>query len=589
MTTLFSQIITGATDEQKIIIKEASASSAIISCPGSGKTFTTSLRMAQRLTSWGSRYSGIALLSHSNIAIKSFQDQFKQLGLHELPRLPHFVGTIDSFITCFLLANYGHLAMGSTRRPLLVWGGENFLRNPKFNVFFDKGSDGQYPENITKLGIGINQSGKPYIFKDYFGSEVLPKDAVRAMQTLRDLGKYGFYTHEQGRYWGSRVLEHVPRICEVLAHRFPEIIVDEAQDTNPWQQRVLCQLEEAGVKLMLVGDPDQSIFEFGLGNASHLKQHSAKVGIDKKRLSKNLRSNQRIVNVAKSFCSTPMSTDLACDSEWQGAYVVVYTPNEECEIVAAFRQSIERCGLNVSKCAVLARSNDLVKKLRGDSTTFNNTPTHRFAKAALLRDHHKNLPEAYGICETLVWSLCGGFQKWREKEGNPDASEHRLLFRKKLWNYVRDPKRGLPCSSLKAKSEWHPKLKVSLESLLRELSHLPDITYPKYLGQNVSTRELLDHPVIDGASASTSSSTIRIDTVHGVKGETLDAVLYVVTEKHLIPLIKRLEGDTSENELVKIGYVAMTRPKHLLWLAVPSTSLRMHRSTLAGAGFRFVD
>lgn len=592
MTTNFQEVMEKATAEQKSVIEDASPSAAIISCPGSGKTFTTALRMAHRLNNWQSRYSGIALLSHTNIAINSFEKQFREIGYPALPKLPHFVGTLDGFITRFLLSNFGHIVMGCSRPPTLVNGTEGFLSNQQqLNVMFAKKPKGQFPISVAQLRVGLNNDGTAYLFTTHGKGETLPKNPTDALKALATLGKQGFYSHDHARYWGAKILEQLPKLCEILARRFPEIIVDEAQDTNPWQQHILCQLEKAGVKLMLVGDPDQAIFEFGMGNAAHLNQHKEQQGVESKELSKNLRSNQAIIAATKAFgTATDMSSDTPCTTDWQGAYIIGYGVSAECLVAEKFEQHIGNCGLSVNKCAIVARSNDVVRKLRGDNSAYKDTTTHRFAKAALRRDYHKNPHKAFDACQTLVLGLCDATQKWKERERDSSFDEFRKEFRKKLWSFVRDNQNGLPCASLKAKSEWQPKLKTSLQVLCQSLSTLDGFTYPQTLGNNITTRDFTDNPVMSTATSPMTQTTMRVDTVHGVKGDTFEAVLYLMTDKHLSPLIKRLEGKDADLELVKIGYVAMTRPRQLLWLAIPEASLQKHQQALVDAGFKlFVE
>ena len=58
-----------------------------------------------------------------------------------------------------------------------------------------------------------------------------------------------------------------------------------------------------------------------------------------------------------------------------------------------------------------------------------------------------------------------------------------------------------------------------------------------------------------------TQSAMRVDIVHGVKGDAFEALLYLMTEEHLSPIIKRLKGKDANLEIVKIGCVAMIRPR----------------------------
>ena len=60
-----------------------------------------------------------------------------------------------------------------------------------------------------------------------------------------------------------------PRACSALPRSSPRsprdlrlVIVDEYQDTDPAQEQVLRALAAAGAQLVVVGDPDQSIYGF---------------------------------------------------------------------------------------------------------------------------------------------------------------------------------------------------------------------------------------------------------------------------------------------------------------------------------------
>ncbi|WP_462095264.1 UvrD-helicase domain-containing protein [Legionella pneumophila] len=481
----FNNVLSGATLEQQDIIKNASSSAAIISCPGSGKTFTVSLRMADRIRNWKSQYSGIALLSHTNIAIKSFEKQFKELGYSSLPQSPHFVGTLDGFITRFLISNFGHIVMGSECPPTLVSGHENFLNNQdQLNVSFPKKPYGHIPISIAKLKIGISEGDAPLFYFHQNGISY-PINQSQALQKLIILGKQGLYTHDHARYWGTKVLDEIPNLSKILARRFPEIIVDEAQDTNIWQQRILCHLEQLGSKLMLIGDPDQAIFKFDIGNADHLNQHAKRHNVDNKKISKNIRSNQDIVAATKIFgSSADMFSENVCSEAWQGVFLIKYDINEVNSAVQKFNEHIISYKLNINNCAVVARSREMVRKLLGDNSTYKATITHRFAKAALQRDCHKDLLGAYEQCTELVLYLCKASQKWKEIDRNNSQSEFRKKFRKKLWNFVKDPENGLPHTALKAKSEWHPKLKNALQILCQELSSIEGFNCPERLGNS---------------------------------------------------------------------------------------------------------
>jgi ATP-dependent exoDNAse (exonuclease V) beta subunit len=74
---------------------------------------------------------------------------------------------------------------------------------------------------------------------------------------------------------------------------------------------------------------------------------------------------------------------------------------------------------------------------------------------------------------------------------------------------------------------------------------------------------------------------IRVDTVHQAKGESLDAVLYMANKEHASELLAGVNS-----EVGRVGYVALTRAKNLMWLGVPKNCLEELRPKLEEMGFQ---
>lgn len=95
--------------------------------------------------------------------------------------------------------------------------------------------------------------------------------------------------------------EH-PEIKEKYSERFSYILVDEYQDTNIAQHRIITQLTTPGSKVCVVGDDAQSIYSFRgaqIGNILGFKEQYPTAKLFK--LERNYRSTQNIVNAADSL------------------------------------------------------------------------------------------------------------------------------------------------------------------------------------------------------------------------------------------------------------------------------------------------
>ena len=95
------------------------------------------------------------------------------------------------------------------------------------------------------------------------------------------------------------ILEKKDTLRKDLAMLFEECLVDEMQDTNPLQFKILHQFSREGVRLFCVGDPAQSIYRFRGANFEHVYLFdqlfpNSEILV----LSKNYRSYQEILDLS---------------------------------------------------------------------------------------------------------------------------------------------------------------------------------------------------------------------------------------------------------------------------------------------------
>jgi DNA helicase-2/ATP-dependent DNA helicase PcrA len=95
------------------------------------------------------------------------------------------------------------------------------------------------------------------------------------------------------------VLEQKAALRKDIAKLFEECLVDEMQDTNPLQFRILQQFSREGVRLFCVGDPAQSIYRFRGANFEHVYLFDKLFpNSEIMMLSKNYRSYQEILDLS---------------------------------------------------------------------------------------------------------------------------------------------------------------------------------------------------------------------------------------------------------------------------------------------------
>jgi len=97
----------------------------------------------------------------------------------------------------------------------------------------------------------------------------------------------------------GNILEQKTALRKDLARLFVECLVDEMQDTNPLQFKILQQFSKEGVRLFCVGDPAQSIYRFRGAKFEHVYLFSELFpNSETLLLSENYRSNQEILDLS---------------------------------------------------------------------------------------------------------------------------------------------------------------------------------------------------------------------------------------------------------------------------------------------------
>ena len=97
-----------------------------------------------------------------------------------------------------------------------------------------------------------------------------------------------------------RLLESAPDILDTLRGQYQWVSVDEYQDIDPLQYRLLRQLVPRDGNLCVIGDPDQSIYGFRGADVSIFARFTEDFpGAETVRLTKNYRSGKTIVDAAQ--------------------------------------------------------------------------------------------------------------------------------------------------------------------------------------------------------------------------------------------------------------------------------------------------
>jgi hypothetical protein len=569
--------MTALSVEQQTIIDAPLEPLSVIACAGSGKTRTAVRRLVEVRRRLGDQRGRVALLSFSNVAVETFRDSYHELAQNlpaSIRRDRVEIDTLDSFITGNILRPHAYRTMGAEQAAFLVMGGESFLNGFTFKT-------STYPLDITKMQAGFRGGAVHFYYAN--NDQTSELNLAYASGIVSRLGRTGAYTHNLGRYWCHRVLLEQPGILRALVRRYPYILIDEAQDIGTLHQAILEQLIAAGSQISLIGDPHQGIYEFAGADGKFLTQYGLQPGVKICALTRNYRSVPAILTLANKLSARTDTAERQVPDTPHGAYFIGYKNAEREQLMTAFRAAMLAAGLAPERSAVVCRGRELADKLAGNDAPAGQGIVKNFASAAILRDKRQDYLNAFKMVAACVVDLLADpppslVAMITQPARYPEATS----LRREIWSFTRNPETGLPSASLAADTQWHPLLLARAKTLLAVLQHKFALVTADNLGNKLARKGLPSAPLMVGGDlAAAQDAHIRVDTVHRVKGESLDAVLYLASKEHVVSLLAGVN-----TEVGRIGYVAVTRARNLLWLGVPANALGELRPALLASGFQ---
>ena len=536
-------------------------------CPGSGKTFTVGRRIANRLSKWSQPHAGLAGLSFTNVACAEIEKSLTDVGLTSANRYPHFLGTIDRFINTFIFLPFGHRVMGCSARPVLVgfderpwshaggWAWRERECNEKCDLTNFSWDLARRLVDIRPNPVGCSLNHR------------------RCSELKARFSKAGFATQTDAAYWAVQALEKYPWIARALVCRFPELIIDEAQDTSNAQMRIVDLLVSAGLKdVVLVGDPDQAVYEWRTAHPELLVEKMNAVGWEgSSKLTESRRSTQLICNAVEPFSS--LGTPSKGRSGGMKPRLCFYEEDAPDAVTEAFLALCSRANVPVrpETTAILVRGHTLLRRILKLPSAVDPWPdgescTKLLARAALERDR-RQLKLACRFAEAAITQLV---------TPSPPASATGTDLERPMVSSAGLVKalRALPDSTL-ALRLWIPQAREAMERWAREMElsfamdALEAIRAKKHIMVNKKrVTEFLDWPVRSFFGVGPQIMPVTVETIHAAKGKTYEAVMLVLSSRGKCTP-KVLSDEPPDPKETRTAYVAMTRPRSVLVVAVP--------------------
>ena len=431
-----------------------------------------------------------------------------------------------------------------------------------------------------------------------------------------------------------KILTEFPDALEHYQNRYKYIMVDEYQDTNQAQFRLVSLLSAKHNNLCVVGDDDQSIYKFrGATIENILSFENQFAGSKVIRLEQNYRSTQTILDAANSVIknnSERKAKRLWTDSG-AGDKIFWYRAKDERDEAAfvstAVLESVKNGG-RYSDCAVLYRMNA-----------------------------QSNLVEQAFVKSGIPYRVFGGMRFYDRKEIKDITSYLSFINNNndllRLKRIINEPKRGIGDSTVSVLEDISSDLGISPLEVMRNCEEYPMLSkkikalketaemfdllvkasdempldeffdllmdktgYMKYmesLGDEGITRienlnelkttvksymEDADEPTLNGFleeialytdldKMDADSDAVVLMTVHSAKGLEFTNVFGIGMEDGIFPSGRCFDSEEELEEERRLAYVAITRAKKKLFLS--SAAQRMiFGSTQRNVTSRFI-
>jgi len=419
-----------------------------------------------------------------------------------------------------------------------------------------------------------------------------------------------------------KILEANDELCKETSQRYQYIMVDEYQDTNDLQYKLLSKLCSTHKNLCVVGDDDQSIYGWrgaNIKNILNFKDEFENTKIVK--LENNYRSTANILKAANELIEHNRSRlgKVLKATKGEGATISIIESHDEkneATIVAKRIKLLIDKGVSAKDIAVLYRINALSRSLEEGlnrvGVPYNMVGGVKFYERAEVKDLISYLriianPHDDFSIKRIINRPKRGFGKVTIDKILKGAYENKLS----IYGYITSKQEDL--KSMVSKKCYISLLKFgeNIQKLVEEAGkatyntidelenlfgikkyyeQLPDSLervsnidefyglYRDLVKQNpeMSIDDFLNDLALQSDQDGIDSENISIMSIHASKGLEFDYLFVIGMEEGFLPLV----GDGSDiEEERRLGYVAITRAKEELTLSFSESRFYKGRRT----------
>ena len=279
--------------------------------PGGGKTKTITIKIARLLSETIRRPRRLACITYSNACVGELRSRLKKLGVADDERL--LLSTVHSFCLTELVLPYARLGGLNVPEPLAVASPSRSreLFGKAYLEVLGGAAPGWFRLECDKLRrMAFDRGGA-----DWKAASTRETAVIEAYEAL--LLENGLIDFDGLVLAGLELVEKHDWVRRAIEAKYPVVVIDEYQDLGvPLHRMVMALMREAGVRIIAVGDPDQSIYGFTGAKPSLLRDLEKSPGVEAIRLKLNYRCADQIIAASKTLLASP--TDFQSHDGRQG-------------------------------------------------------------------------------------------------------------------------------------------------------------------------------------------------------------------------------------------------------------------------------
>jgi DNA helicase-2/ATP-dependent DNA helicase PcrA len=539
--------------------------------PGAGKThwlvnhINNVLFRSSRL----SKFRKIACITYTNIAVETIVKRLGDIDDNVI------VDTIHSFLyknvlkpyASFLPSEYTLNVEKLDGHDDVILSNYSFLSEWKVKTHQQRiRDDYAVVKAFEKMRWRFDNSGNLIVRPDY------PMQANGYALTNASYFEYkkmawakGVVHHDDVLYLSHQLINKYPFILTVLRAKFPYFFVDEFQDTNPIQTKILEQIGQQETIIGIIGDKAQSIYKFQGACPEQFDSFNLPYITDYKILD-NRRSTVAIVKLLNSIRNDLNQNSIrGCEG------------NRPLIIIGPMINGIEKCKdlYTAQNIVSLSRTNTISNSMKKQRNGILNS-------SELINGFYSS--DSNYDRKKIILGLIKATELARESNYENSIKEIARIF------YIETDKQKRKKIAL-----------YTLKTLLSEYDEYKDgslYNYYCFIKSKIIpelakiTNRGAAKAFYDRISYHDFSTFVKIDddysrhrTVHKAKGAEFEAVYLVLEEESDLEF---LLNPNMNNEEHRINYVAVSRAMDNLIINVPSLSTN-NRSILQSKNFNIVE